>query len=113
MLTTSIIYVDIRICFLLLNLVTQDLNLIPKYFLYSQPFMKKDTRYLQFPPGQSPLVSHMLIYYGNNASEAVAPPMPSSCMHNMIFLDYLRVIRKDNKTKGLRLDLFMDEGKLS
>lgn len=74
-----------------------------------QPCLNKGLGSLQFPSGASPVVSKMLIYNGNNPSDTRAPPLPASCMHQ-IHLESLLVLRDMGKTKGLRLNLFTDDG---
>ena len=68
---------------------------------------------MQFPTGLSPQVSKMFLYSGSNPSDTRAPPLPISCINNLIHLDSLCVIREGGKTKGLRLHLYTDDGKLT
>ncbi|XP_063848027.1 PHAF1 protein CG7083-like isoform X1 [Scylla paramamosain] len=76
-----------------------------------QPSLNKGFSSLMFPSGASPVVSKMLIYSGNNPSDPRAPPLPASCIHNLIHLDSLLVLRDMGKTKELRLSLFTDDGR--
>lgn len=79
-------------------------------FLPPQPCLNRGLGSLQFPSGASPVVSKMLIYNGSNPNDTHAPPLPSSCIHNLIHLDSLLVLRDMGRTKGLRLSLFTDDG---
>ncbi|XP_076052328.1 PHAF1 protein CG7083 [Oratosquilla oratoria] len=79
----------------------------PKY----QPSLSLGLSSIQFPSGASPVVSRMLIYSGSDMNETRAPPLPPSCVHNLVYLESLSVIREGGKTKGLRLNLFTDDGR--
>jgi len=71
---------------------------------------------LPFTTGASPVVTKMCIYAGNNFNETRAPPLPTLCMHGNTYLETLRVLRANNRTKGIQLELISDEpgpGKLS
>jgi len=76
-----------------------------------QPSLSKGLGSLQFPTGASPVVSRMLIYLGNNPNEPRAPPLPACCINNLVHLESMLVLRHDNKTKGLKLNLFTDDGR--
>lgn len=60
---------------------------------------------LQFPPGSSPLVSRMAIYYGPNIEQAFAPELPLSCYHGQLYLQKAEIIRGQCYTKGIKLSL--------
>ncbi|VEN55426.1 unnamed protein product, partial [Callosobruchus maculatus] len=60
---------------------------------------------LQFPPGNSPLVSRMAIYCGPSVDQAHAPEMPLACFHGQLYLLKAEVLRGDSYTKGLELNL--------
>jgi hypothetical protein len=65
---------------------------------------------LQFPPGQSPVVSKIYIYYGNIPLEFSVPPLPVNCFNRSVFLDKLSNLVENQKTIGLTCRL-MVEGK--
>lgn len=60
---------------------------------------------LQFPPGNSPLVSRMAIYCGQSVEQAFAPDLPLSCYHGQLYLEKAEVVRGECYTKGLKLKL--------
>lgn len=60
---------------------------------------------LQFPPGNSPLVTKMSIYYGSNIDHACAPDLPLSCYHGQLYLQKAEILRGENYTKGIKLNL--------
>nr|CAI5841052.1 unnamed protein product [Callosobruchus analis] len=64
---------------------------------------------LQFPPGNSPLVSRMAIYCGPSVDQAYAPEMPLACFHGQLYLLKAEVLRGDGYTKGLELNLVCGE----
>ena len=54
----------------------------------------------------------MIIYWGaKKVEDAIVRQLPASCMHNMLFLSSLLVLRKDNKTRGIRLSVFAEDSK--
>jgi len=55
---------------------------------------------LQFPPGESPTVSHMSIYSGPSLSDCVAPPSPPSRLPSLTARK-MEVIRSGSRTIGL------------
>ena len=65
---------------------------------------------LQFPPGQSPVVSKIYIYYGNVPLEFTVPPLPVNCFNRSVFLDKLSNLVENQKTIALTCRL-MVEGK--
>lgn len=87
-------------------------TLIQSLLSVCQPCLNKGLGSLQFPSGASPVVSKMLIYSGHKLNDARAPPLPPTCTHNLIHLDSLLVLRDNSRTKGLRLNLFTDDGRL-
>jgi hypothetical protein len=60
---------------------------------------------LQFPPGSSPLVSRMTIYYGSNIEQAYAPELPLSCYHGQLYLQKAEILRGECYTRGIKLSL--------
>lgn len=60
---------------------------------------------LQFPPGNSPLVSRLAIYHGPTVDQASAPELPLICFHGQVYLEKAEIIRGKNYTKGLKLTL--------
>lgn len=77
---------------------------------FFQPDLSKGLGSLYLPNSPS-TVSKMLIYSGQDSTDTKPPPMPLACMHNLTYLESLQVIRKDNRTKGIRLHLYTDDGK--
>ncbi|CAF4963672.1 unnamed protein product [Rotaria sp. Silwood1] len=67
-----------------------------------------DSQKLQFPPGQSPIVSKIYIYYGNVPLEFTVPPLPVSCFNRSVFLDKLSNIVENQKTIGLTCRLMVE-----
>lgn len=63
---------------------------------------------LQFPPGQSPVVSKIHIYYGNVPLEYSVPPLPVSCFNRSVFLDKLTNLVENQKTIGLTCRLMVE-----
>lgn len=63
---------------------------------------------LQFPPGQSPVVSKIYIYYGNVPLEFTVPPLPVSCFNRSVFLDKLSNLVENQKTIGLTCRLMVE-----
>lgn len=65
---------------------------------------------LQFPPGQSPVVSKIYIYYGDVPLDFQLPPLPVHCFNRSVFLEKLSNLVENNKTIGIACQL-MVEGK--
>ncbi|GLH11145.1 hypothetical protein R5R35_007163 [Gryllus longicercus] len=63
---------------------------------------------LQFPTGESPVVSRTSIYTGSNLSESRSPPLPLCCYHNHLYMDRAEVLRERLSTRGLRLHLITE-----
>lgn len=63
---------------------------------------------LQFPPGQSPVVSKIYIYYGSVALEFSIPPLPVNCFNRSVFLDKLSNLVENQKTIGLACRLMVE-----
>ncbi|UJR31079.1 hypothetical protein I4U23_018588 [Adineta vaga] len=63
---------------------------------------------LQFPPGQSPIVSKIYIYYGNVPLEFSVPPLPVNCFNRSVFLDRLSNLVENQKTIGLTCRLMVE-----
>ena len=63
---------------------------------------------LQFPPGQSPVVSKIYIYYGNVPLEFSVPPLPVNCFNRSVFLDKLSNLVENQKTIGLTCRLMVE-----
>lgn len=78
------------------------------YFPVESKFQSGSTHNLgslQFPPGNSPLVSRLAIYCGSNVDQAYAPELPLSCYYGQLYLQKAEILRGDSYTKGLRLHL--------
>ncbi|ODN03576.1 hypothetical protein Ocin01_03102 [Orchesella cincta] len=62
---------------------------------------------LRFPGDSSPVLAKMIIYCGNNATEAPVPQLPLSCYRGHVYCEDCHVLRNANGTKtlGLRLKL--------
>ncbi|KAJ8925830.1 hypothetical protein NQ315_009682 [Exocentrus adspersus] len=78
------------------------------YFPVESKFQSGSTHNLgslQFPPGNSPLVSRLAIYCGSNVDQAYAPELPLNCYYGQLYLQKAVVLRGDSYTKGLRLHL--------
>lgn len=63
---------------------------------------------LHFGPGNSPIVSKMFLYCGNNAQGCKPPPMPLLCYQKQLYIESANVIRSSSGTKGLRLSIFTE-----
>jgi Uncharacterised protein family (UPF0183) len=63
---------------------------------------------LQFPPGQSPVVSKIYIYYGSVPLEFTVPPLPVNCFNRSVFLDKLSNLIENEKTIGLTCRLLVE-----
>lgn len=63
---------------------------------------------LQFPPGQSPVVSKIYIYYGNVPLEFTVPPLPVNCFNRSVFLDKLSNLVENQKTIALTCRLMVE-----
>jgi len=63
---------------------------------------------LQFPPGESPCVSHMALYTGNCLSECAAPAAPLS----NLMCRSVEVIRRRDRTVGVALALEPNFGEI-
>jgi hypothetical protein len=78
------------------------------YFPVESKFQSGNTHKLgslQFPPGSSPLVSRMTIYYGSNIEQAYAPELPLSCYHGQLYLQKAEILRGECYTRGIKLSL--------
>ncbi|KAL3287769.1 hypothetical protein HHI36_002231 [Cryptolaemus montrouzieri] len=60
---------------------------------------------LQFPPGSSPLVSRMAVYYGPSVEQTTAPELPLSCYYGQLYLRRAEIMRGASHTKGIKLSL--------
>lgn len=60
---------------------------------------------LQFPAGNSPLVSRLALYCGSSVDQSHAPELPLTCYHGQLYLKKAIVLRGDCYTKGLKLHL--------
>lgn len=63
---------------------------------------------LQFPPGQSPLVSKIYIYSGTIPLEFPVPPLPVNCFNRSVFLDKLSNLVENQKTIALAFRLMIE-----
>lgn len=63
---------------------------------------------LHFGPGNSPVVTKMALYCGNNVQDCKAPSMPLSCYNKQLYAESANIIRNASGTKGLRLNLFTE-----
>lgn len=63
---------------------------------------------LHFGPGNSPVVTKMALYCGNNVQDCKPPPLPISCMLKQLYVESATVIRNSSGTKGLRLCIFTE-----
>ncbi|CRK92996.1 CLUMA_CG006588, isoform A [Clunio marinus] len=63
---------------------------------------------LHFGPGNSPVVTKMILYNGNNVQDCKPPPLPISCMLKQLYMESATVIRNACGTKGLRLNIFTE-----
>jgi len=59
---------------------------------------------LQFPPGESPSVSHLAIYTGNSAAECGPPPPPPAHLPTLL-CKTVNIIRSGRRTCGLTFSL--------
>ncbi|XP_067144960.1 phagosome assembly factor 1-like isoform X1 [Centruroides vittatus] len=74
-----------------------------------QPRYTPGLRSLHFPNGASVVVStKMCIYSGNNYMDPKPPAMPVACFYNYCYLEKLEVLRKKDKTLGLKLYLITE-----
>jgi len=65
---------------------------------------KRELGKLQFPPGESPTVSHLAIYSGNSILECVPPPPPPAHIPTLI-CKAVQVSRSGRRTCGLTFSL--------
>ncbi|XP_076336430.1 phagosome assembly factor 1 isoform X1 [Tachypleus tridentatus] len=63
---------------------------------------------LRFPNGASPIVSKMCIYSGNSLTDTKAPSLPMSCFYNHVYLEKLDVLRENDSTVGVKLQLMTE-----
>lgn len=63
---------------------------------------------LHFGPGQSPVVTRMSLYCGNNFQECKAPPLPIICFNKQLYVEQANIIRNSSGTKGIRLNIFTE-----
>lgn len=63
---------------------------------------------LHFGPGNSPIVSKMFLFFGNNFQGCKPPPMPLLCYQKQLYIESANVIRNSSGTKGLRLNIFTE-----
>lgn len=63
---------------------------------------------LHFGPGNSPVVTKMSLYCGNNVLDCKPPTMPLTCYNKQLYTESASVIRNSNGTKGLRLNIFTE-----
>lgn len=78
------------------------------YFPVDSKYQKGSTHNLaslQFPPGNSPVVSRMAIYSGSSVDSATAPELPLSCYQGQLYLEKAEILRGDSYTKGIKLSL--------
>lgn len=78
------------------------------YFSVEPKFEPKFARglgSLQFSGGGSPQVSKMLIYSGASLQKIQAPDMPLSCRRDQLLTDHCDVIRSNDVTHGIRLQI--------
>jgi len=66
---------------------------------------------LQFPPGESPCVSHMAIYAGNVLTECVAPQQPLS-RYPSLQCKSVEILRSGDRTVGVTLALEPNYGEI-
>jgi len=66
---------------------------------------------LQFPPGESPCVSHMAIYTGNSLLECAAPAAPLSRLPSLA-CRAVEVVRAGGRTVGVMLSLEPNYGEV-
>ena len=67
---------------------------------------------LQFPPGQSPTVSHMSIYSGPSLADCTAPPTPPSRLPTLE-ARRVEVVRRGGRTVGVSVLLAPHPGELA
>ncbi|XP_066249037.1 PHAF1 protein CG7083 [Euwallacea similis] len=78
------------------------------YFPVDSKYQKGSTHNLaslQFPPGNSPVVSRMAIYSGSSVDSAAAPELPLSCYQGQLYLEKAEIIRGEGHTQGIKLKL--------
>ncbi|CAF0917432.1 unnamed protein product [Didymodactylos carnosus] len=63
---------------------------------------------LQFPDGQSPVVSKIYIYAGDVPLEFIVPPLPVHCFNRSVFLDKLSNLTENQKTIGIACRLIVE-----
>lgn len=63
---------------------------------------------LHFGPGQSPVVTRMSLYCGNNFQDCKAPPLPIICFNKQLYVEQANIIRNSSGTKGIRLNIFTE-----
>lgn len=62
---------------------------------------------LRFAEDYSPVLAKMIIYCGNNATEAPVPQLPLSCYRGHVYCEDCHVMRNANGTKTLGLRLML------
>ncbi|XP_044744596.1 PHAF1 protein CG7083 [Coccinella septempunctata] len=60
---------------------------------------------LNFPCGTSAIVSRVAIYSGQNIDNTAAPELPLSCFYGQVYLEKAVLLRGQNRTKGIKLNL--------
>lgn len=63
---------------------------------------------LHFGPGNSPAVTKMALYVGNNVQDCKPPAMPMLCYNKQLYIESANVIRNSSGTKGLRLNIYTE-----
>ncbi|XP_022907928.1 PHAF1 protein CG7083 [Onthophagus taurus] len=81
------------------------------YFSVESKFQTGSTHNIEFPdslhfqPGNSPLVTRMVIYSGSTVEQATSPELPLSCYNGHLYLGKAEVLRDDCSTRGIKLTL--------
>uniref|UniRef100_A0A1B6CXB5 Uncharacterized protein n=1 Tax=Clastoptera arizonana TaxID=38151 RepID=A0A1B6CXB5_9HEMI len=73
-----------------------------------QPGYSQGLGSLQFASGASPCVSCTNIYSGHSLPDCTAPPLPLSCYYTQMYLNYVDVLRDNDRTNGLRLHMYTE-----
>lgn len=75
---------------------------------FFQPGYSQGLGSLQFASGSSPCVSCTNIYSGHSLPDCSAPPLPLSCYYAQMYLNYVDILRDNDRTKGLRLHMYTE-----
>lgn len=63
---------------------------------------------LHFENGESPVVSKLTLYSGNNEAKCRPPPLPLSCYNQQTYADSTTILCGRNGTRGIRFNLYTE-----